>query len=559
MSDARAHVGAAARGVRAHVLWQLSSRLASFGLKAAAVRALGPKHFAFAEVRLALLTASSRPAALGVRKIALRSSEDPAAAALVLLGNMVTVALAALLAAMLAYWDREHAGPIVVAALAAAVVGLSERGFVFATRRERYELIFKARALARILGSVATTVSVVVLPARWLSLYTAPAGLLVHALTLWWAVERAAGVGIPKMSIASLPNSLCLEDVRMAAIAAWQAVFRFLLENGEGIVLDITCGDDIKGAYRLAGNIGSLLARFFSEALEEQSFNIFARLAPSFRKPDANANDLKKMEGVPSAPSGAEGKAMGEKALKEMRDECVQVMQMSLKAALLISLLIACIGPFFSYTFLRVLYGGAWADDTPAVLLLNSYFAYLVFMAANGVSEAFVSASASTKGLRNESVFSLLLSGLYMAALYWFGRRYAATGIIAVNCLNMTARTVYALAYFTRFTGQSVRVLTAALPHPAVFLALFIGNTVCRISERIVFATPFDGMEQLLVRAVTHAASGVFALTAFCAAVYVFEGNFRRYIATLRHGRIALVDDITSLQVRRTSERVHAD
>jgi oligosaccharide translocation protein RFT1 len=557
MSDARAHVGVAARGVRAHVLWQLSSRLASFGLKAAAVRALGPKHFAFAEVRLALLTASSRPAALGVRKIAMRSPGDDTAAALVLLGNIVTVALAALLAAVLACWDREHAGPIVVAALAAAVVGLGERGFVFATRRERYELIFKARALARIVGSVATTVSVVVLPSPWLALYTAPAGLLVHALTLCWAVERAAGAGIPKMSIGSLPSSLCLEDVRMAAIAAWQAVFRFLLENGEGIVLDITCADDIKGAYRLAGNIGSLLARFFSEALEEQSFNIFARLAPSFRKPEVNS--LERIKGDRSASTGAVDEAMGEKALKEMRDECIQVMQMSLKAALLISLLIACVGPFFSYTFLRLLYGGAWADDTPAVHLLNCYFAYLVFMAANGVSEAFVSASASTKGLRNESVFSLLLSGLYMAALYWFGRRYSATGIIAVNCLNMTARTVYALVYFTRFTRQSLRVLTAALPHPAVAFALLIGNTVCRASERIVFATPSDGMQQLLVQAATHAVSGAFAVTAFCVAVYVFEGNFRRYIATLRHGGIARVDDKSSAQLPRTSERAHAD
>jgi hypothetical protein len=90
--------------------------------------------------------------------------------------------------------------------------------------------------------------------------------------------------------------------------------------------------------------------------------------------------------------------------------------------------------------------------------------------------------------------------------------------------------------YFAQFTGEPVHVLAQALPHPGVVLTLVIGNIICRVSERAVFATPAEGMEQLLRKVLAHAVSGAFAVLAFCGAVYIFECKFQQYIGTLRCG-----------------------
>jgi O-antigen/teichoic acid export membrane protein len=537
-SSSRDTVRAAARGMSAHMAWQLSSRLLTFAIKAAAVRAIGPAHFAFAEIRLGILTAAAQPAALGVRKVAVRSESDEAAAALVAAGSTATVLLAAVLAAIVASRDPAHAGPIALAALATAIVGMSERARVFAARRERYGEASRAQAIARISGSIATTTSAVfILPVRYVGLYATPVGLVVHAITLLFAMEHAAGDGLPPILVlpSAVVSQLCAEDLGMAAVAVWQTVFKFVLENGEGIVLDVTCVNPIKGAYKLAANIASLLARFFSEALEEQSFNVFSRLAPAFRHQfvsGVNDTGTSNFKGVPDDT---------DMRMHDMRRECVSFLQMALKAALLVSLLIAAVGPFFSYSFIRLLYGSKWADETPAASILSTYFIYLVFMAANGVTEAFVAATASTGKLKEQSAFSVLLSAAYMAALYYAGSTYSVTGIICVNCANMAVRTIYSIMYFTHLTGESWRSLAvAATPHVGVLSILAAGRIMCRASETAVFsmnmpASAAVGLRTVLVHIAKHAVSGAISLSLFGAAVYIFENRLRAYCLGLRY------------------------
>jgi Rft protein len=514
MTASRDTVRAAARGVSAHVAWQFSSRLLAFAVKAAAVRAIGPAHFAFAELRLGILTAAALPAGLGVRKIAIRSQSDNTAAALV------------------------AAGPVALAALAAAIVGMAERGRVFAARRERYAGAARALAIARIVGSVATTAAAVLfLPTRLVGMYATPLGLVAHAITLLVAVEYAAGGDLPALPLspASVLQRLGTNDVRMAAIAVWQAVFKFVLENGEGIIVDLTCVDPIKGAYKLAANIASLLARFFSEALEEQSFNVFSRLAPAFRRvpesDDARYSDGKRNGVLDNSVES-----------RDMRSECITFLAMALKAALLVSLLIAVVGPSFSYPFLRLLYGSKWADETPAASILSTYFIYLVFMAGNGVTEALVSATASARKLQEQSAFSIVLSCSYMTALYFAGNAYSATGIVAVNCANMAVRTLYSLVYFTQLSDKPWRhlVLTAT-PHVGVLLVLTASRFMCRASERAVFAVNMANPSvvsfgSVAARTVKHAVSGAVSVLLFSIAVYAFEKPLRAYAVGLRRG-----------------------
>lgn len=542
-------VRAAAAGVGSQVAWQVWSRVLAFVMKAAAVRAAGPAQFAFAEIRLALLTAAAMPVALGVRKVALRSPSDDTAAALVFCAAAGTAVLAATLGAAFACADPAHAGPILLTALQAALNGLMERGRVFATRRERYSDIARARALARIVGGAVTSASVVVLPAHAVGLYAVVVGNVAHGATLWALCEHAAGpVAIPRVGPRMLRRVLTRDDVEMAAIATWQTVFKSVLGNGESIVLDVTCVDPVKGAYKLAANIGSMLARFFSEALEEQSYNVFSRFSPAFRG-GRGGDGGRGGEEIAKRRLGETEKAADESA--EMRAQCVTFLYMALKCSLLISLLIAFVGPSFSYAFLRLLYGAQWADATPAPELLSLYFAYLVFTAANGVTEALVFATASTAKLREQSMFSVALSALYMAALCWAGRRHSAAGIVAVNCANMAARTLYSTLFYVQLTGAPARTLVqGAMPRAGVLLVLALARALCGISRRAFFpAFAPESTRSLLYLSAQHAVSGAVSVAMFAAAVYVFEQPLRSYLGVLRGSRGTPKDSSASAHV----------
>lgn len=518
-------VRAAAAGVRSQVLWQAWSRALSFALKAAAVRAGGPAAFAYTEIRLGLLFSFITPVALSVRSVALRVPRDDTAATLVAAGFAATVVLALGLGAVFAAADAPHAGVIALTVLRGVFAGAMERGRVFASRRERYPAVSRARALARIVNATVTTAAVVLLPRGAVGLYAVVLGDLAHAVALWLLCEAAAG---PE-AIPAVVGRGCVEweDVRLCGIAVWQRMFKTVLEKGEAIVLDLTCGDVVKGAYQLSANVASMLARFFSEALEEASFNVFSRFAPAFR-----------MRGEGSGGKG-KGKGVfvdeGEEAAGQ-REECLGFLRMAMKTALLVSFLIAFVGPHFSYSFLRLLYGTNWADATPAPQYLSQYFVYLVFMGANGVSEALLMATAPSTKLQRHSVFTVTLSAVYMVVLYFAGRVYGASGIIVVNCAKMAARIAYSALYYSDITSSSSASLVLhALPHMGVMSILGASAWVCGVSESLTFGQKphAEGFPFFLATA-KHAVSGAVSVFFFGVAVYVYERQLVRYILVLR-------------------------
>jgi Rft protein len=518
----------AAAGVGSQIAWQVWSRGLAFAVKSVAIRAVGPAHFAFTEIRLGLLTVAASPVALATRSVALRVPRDDTAAALVLCSTIVTAVLAGLLGTGFAFADPAHAGPILLTALQAALNGMTERGRVFAARRERYSDASRARALARVVGGIVTSASVFLLPSSMVGLYAVVVGNVAHAMTMKLAFDRAVGdAPIPRVAPWTVHRFVETDNVKMTAIEIWQRMFKTVLTNGESVILDLTCVDPIKGAYQLAANVASMLARFFSEALEEQSFSLFSRLSSAF-----NTNVAKSSETI-------DNPRFDEAA--EMRAQCIQFLHMSLKLALLVSLLVAVVGPCFSYAFLRLLYGVEWADKTPAPQLLGLYFVYLVFMAANGVTEALFSATASTRRLQQQSVFSVVLSFFYMIALFLAGRSYSAQGIIAVNCANMAARTLYSVLYYTELTqGPASALISGAAPSAYVVSALVVGRVLCGLSERYFFrsALPKDTLSATLVIC-QHGVSGAASVALFLYTVYAYERPLRLYLRLL-HGKQSL-------------------
>lgn len=523
---ASATVRAAAAGVSAHLLWQVSARIASFGIRAVVVRALGPAQFAFVEIRLTLLVSLALLPAIGAfRKVCLRAPDDRTAAALSYLCVFITLALSAFLGGQAFYRDTANAASWVVVTASLLVRAFAEPALVFARRRERYSESSRARAVSTVLSGVGQTLAVAaVSDPRWAKPASA-SGHLFYSTCLGVTMFFAAGPErVPFLSAKEFFMYLRRDDLAMTAVALGQGLLKFLLENGEGIVLDVTCSAPVKGAYKLAGNFASIMARFFSEALEEQSFNVFHRLAPAFRNREHSSRaDVAEEE-------------------QDMRITCLSTLNMALKAAITVSFLIALVGPAYSYAILRLLYGEQWADRTTAPSLLSQYFVYLVFMAGNGVSEAFVSAAASTSELKVQTKFTTVLSAAYMGALYFAAKRYEATGIIIVNCVNMALRSCYSAWFFQNLTGRSILSLRSALPHPGVIATLLVARGISRTSERYFMGSGLELLSvpakvDLLGRITLHSLSGLLALVLFGGSLIIFEKGFLSQLRSLRSVR----------------------
>lgn len=535
-------MSAAARGMLPHMTWQLFSRLLTFAVQAIAVRAIGPSNFAYSHVRLGLLHAVATIVSGGVRRIAIRARNENVAAALLYIGTLSTCVTAIIAGFLFWLGDRDHGGPIAMAAASAVLAAMSETGVIFARRRERYQQLARARAFASVFGSVASVVAVGVFPKRYVGKYVAPFGHFVHMLVSKFAFDLAAGASLPTIKLWAVREILNDEDVKLALVAVLQQLYDFFHSNAESIVLDVVCADDVKAAYKLAESIGLSLGRFFSDALEEQTFSVFRLLAVSL------SHETKAEDKPPSGPVISENSSMTlasnrtqadasqtSSELVSTRNELVLVLRMAIKVALLVYFFLAIVGTSFSYTFLRLLYGIMWADETPATSFLKIYLVFLVFLAVNGVMASLFEATASSQWLKRHSTFSVVLGILHIISLQFLGRTNSATGIIAINCVLVTARIAFSCFYFTDFTGETLRTICAGVPHIGVLLSFILSGIACQTTEHLVYKA-FASSEtfHVLHCICLHSLAAISAFFVSFIVVLYFEVDFVAFCRSLR-------------------------
>ena len=190
----------------------------------------------------------------------------------------------------------------------------------------------------------------------------------------------------------------------------------------------------------------------------------------------------------------------------------------------LTALAAAAFGPSYSYVTLRVLYGAKWAD-TDAPTLLAYYAVYVVALAMNGLTEAFVHASAGPEQLRRINVWLVAFSVVFVAANVLCVRAFGTLGLVLAGCVSMAARTVYSLAFIgAHFRGKHFS-LARSLPSAQVVAACATLAPCARASEA-TFLSTFDARGALL-----HLGVAVMLVGAMGACVFVFE---RHHLAALR-------------------------
>ncbi|KAA8494412.1 Protein RFT1-like [Porphyridium purpureum] len=489
-----AFVGAAMRGLSVIVLLQFVARVLSFLLKVVCARALGPARFAFGEVKLQLLVALALlPAREGFRKVALRARSDAHAAML-----SWTAAAASCLIAVLAWRlferfglshdldapDRYvHSLALMVAAWAAAIEGVAEPSVVACARYQLYTAQAVSKSAALIAASCITVVGVYRLPEVYLVLASA-FGLLCYALLFLlflffavWRHEQAQAATAPRFVFCSPFRTFSAtpsgrDDGVIIVQQLYQALVRFALGDGENFVLLVTCSEQEQGAFKLASNIASLIARFLLEPLEELCFNVFSRLG----------NDLA------SFPQPTPGESVTREGSKTRdNSSAFHTLETTLRVALTVVVLttgmVACIGPSFATLFVHLMYGSTWAEHTRAPMLLSMYFSYVMVMSVNGVVEALLNATATQKQQRSYAAFTTLVSVGYLAAA-WVSSSHVlvgAAGLIMSNAVNMVLRIMFCASQAWLFCFRLQCALIFCL-ESAARQGVWVGSTLA--SER---------------------------------------------------------------------------
>lgn len=224
----------------------------------------------------------------------------------------------------------------------------------------------------------------------------------------------------------------------------FQTGIKWLLTEGDRLLILALASLEDQGLYALAANYGGLVARMIFQPIEVSSRNLFANFC--------------------AAPSQHNGGVRGSNSEHE-RDNRADRTKANLKSTAdtlrdmlrfynIASLIVFAIGPTAAPLMLHLLAGSQWSNSGAADVL-GTYCYYIPFLAINGVSEAFVAATASTKDLRNQSFWMAGFSALFAASAYVFVGvlGMGAGGLVWANCLNMALRIVFNLrfvnAYFT--------------------------------------------------------------------------------------------------------------
>ncbi|CAI5469364.1 unnamed protein product [Closterium sp. Yama58-4] len=558
---------------------QVSSRVVTFLMNLVIARRLSPQEFGMAAVQFQLLTSTilfvSRE---GFRRGCLRadgntpssSSSASSSASPLYWARMVSaawlvvptgIALAAAACAFVLHYQHlplsdPYAQAILLHGVAAAVELLSEPLYILSQAL----LLVRLRA---VLDAVATVVRCVVTLLLVLGGIGRTGGLvfayaeLAFSTTLvigYWGFfllhpsvralgprgENEAGGGsagegsgamIPLLPC-KLPERPLLHWplLRLCGAFALQAMVKQVLGKGDEMVLVAMESAYNQGVYGLVVKLGSLVVRSVLQPFEESAFIIFARTAPSL----ASASHT---------PHAADAAGKEGSTSKSGRESVARVLLLAVKAVNVLGLIFVAFGPPFSYSLFSLLYGPTWTA-TEAPLSLACYCPYIMALALNGTTEAFVHAVLSERQLAQSNGWLLLFSLLHMALSALLIRVASSPGLILANCCNMAMRIAYSATFINQYFKTTPNFsLWHSLPSFPVLSSFAAASLISFASQHLLlfrgsYTSPSSPPSPLSPASLAHIAVGALCFAAVIGALWHWERKFFAELkATLRSAK----------------------
>ncbi|KAF2742692.1 oligosaccharide translocation protein RFT1 [Sporormia fimetaria CBS 119925] len=448
---------ASAKGATFLILIQVTSRLLTFALNQLLLRFLSPALLGLSS-QLDLFSTSILYFSREALRVALQR-QAPSIQPVINL-SYVALCIGTPLSYLLAMvWTRSGVPEVPffreslgMYAVAGVLELASEPAFAATQQMLLYKTRASAESAATLLRCFATCGTAVWASRRGVQVGVLPfaVGQLTYAVALL-GVYAAKTVPVSrKEGFSLLPQRLEEKDVwkgyllmplvRLTGSLTLQSSLKYVLTQGDSLLIAGLASLEDQGAYALAANYGGLVARMVFQPVEESSRNLFARLCA---EQDTSSPDGRiKVNG--EKETGKETNRHDRTSL----EQAATTLTTLLHAYGLLALVILPLGPALASPLLSLVAGRSWAD-TQASRVLETYCYYIPILAINGVTEAFVSAVATSRHLHIQSVSMALFFGLFAASAWFFVGHlgWGGSGVVAANCVNLGARAVWNVVF----------------------------------------------------------------------------------------------------------------
>ncbi|KER29881.1 hypothetical protein T265_13284, partial [Opisthorchis viverrini] len=184
-----------------------------------------------------------------------------------------------------------------------------------------------------------------------------------------------------------------------------------------------------QGIYDMVNNIGSIATRLLFLPMEESCHFVFNQCL--VRNIPPNQQD------------------------PELLNSVFRIFRTVLRTCSLVAWIGVTFAQANSCLLLTVYVGPALGENVLAVSLLRLYAAYVLLLAWNGSTEAFLNAAMSSHEVSKHNERLIIFSFVFLGANWLFVPWLGAHGFVVANCINMFSRIAYSCYYINRFVTST--------------------------------------------------------------------------------------------------------